>query len=82
MALTQAQSHSFPARHAKAVHRPLVQCPTPLVPEAKVKEMLREIAYVLDATRRLAKEIRDEDCPEVRKLAVGSLSAWSSRFAR
>jgi hypothetical protein len=82
MALTQAQRHSFPAQHTKSAKRPLAKCPTPLVPEAKVKKMLQEIAYVLDATRRLAKEIRDEDCPEVRKLAVGSLSAWSSRFAR
>jgi hypothetical protein len=79
MALTQAQPHSFPTQHTKSAKRPLPKCPTP---EAKVKEMLREIAYVLDATRRLAREIRDEDCPEVRKLAVGSLSAWSSRFAR
>jgi hypothetical protein len=32
--------------------------PSHLVPEARVKEMLHEIAYVLHVTRRLSTEIR------------------------
>lgn len=41
---------------AKAKVHPLVKRPT-LVPEAKVKAMLRDIAFVLHVTRRLTKEM-------------------------
>ena len=61
MAMTQAQPDCSAVQTARSTKRPLAKCPTPLVPESKVKDMLREIAYVLQATRRLAKEIRDED---------------------
>jgi hypothetical protein len=60
MALTQMQSRcsqrSLP--QAKVKVRPLASRPISSVPEATVKEMVREIAFVLQITRRLSKEIR------------------------
>ena len=67
MALTQMRCRcpQRSSQPAKDNVRPLVKHPTPLVPEAKVKEMLREIAFVLQVTRRLSKEIREpKTCAE------------------
>jgi hypothetical protein len=61
MTLTQTQSRC-PHRSspkAKVKVRPMSERPTSLVPEAKVKEMLRDIAFVLQVTRRLSREIRE-----------------------
>ena len=67
MAMTQMLSRS-PQRssvQAPAKVRPMAKRPSPLVPEAKVKEMLRDIAFVLHVTRRLSKEIREpKTCAE------------------
>jgi hypothetical protein len=60
MALIQTQSRC-PHRaspKAKVKVRPMSERPTSLVPEARVKEMLRDIAFVLQVTRRLSNEIR------------------------
>ena len=62
MAMTQAQPDCSAVQTARSTKPPLAKCPTPLVPESTVKEMLREIAYVLHASRRLAEEITDENC--------------------
>jgi len=43
-----APLHTRPQGHLRARHS------TPLVPKAKVQEMLREIAFVLHATRRIS----------------------------
>jgi hypothetical protein len=61
MALTQTQSrcHQRFSQPTPAKLRPLAECPTPLVSEAKVKDMLWEIAFVLHVTRRLSKELRE-----------------------
>jgi hypothetical protein len=68
-AMTTTQTHSrCPQRSsqpAKMKMRPISQRPSPLVPEAKVKEMLRDIAFVLHVTRRLSKEIKEQTCAEV-----------------
>lgn len=67
MATTQMPSRS-PQR--SSVQAPAKVCPmakrtTTLVPEARVKEMLRDIAFVLHVTRRLSREIRDpKTCAE------------------
>jgi hypothetical protein len=47
--------------HHNRTHRTLkTQRSTTLVPKAKVEDMLREIAFVLHATRRISQEIREE----------------------
>jgi hypothetical protein len=61
MALTQTQPR---CRHrltqvANATIHPLKKAPTKLVSEARVKEMLRDIAFVLQVTRRLNQEITE-----------------------
>jgi hypothetical protein len=61
MTTTQMRSRC-PERSSQPVKvkvRPMAKRPERLVPEAKVKEMLREIAFVLHATRRLSKEISE-----------------------
>jgi hypothetical protein len=61
MTLTSMQSRC-PQRSSSPATvkvRPLAPRSAPLVPEVRVKEMLREIAFVLQITRRLSKEIRE-----------------------
>ena len=59
MACTQTQSrcHPLSPRLTKSTKTPLAKGPTSLVPEAKVKNMLRDIAFVLQVSRRLSQEI-------------------------
>jgi hypothetical protein len=67
MPLTQMRSpcHLRSSAPVQAKVRPVAKCPSPLVPEAKVKEMLRDIAFVLHVTRRLSNEIREpKPCAE------------------
>jgi hypothetical protein len=67
MALTQMRSRcpQRTSQPAKAKVSPISQRPATLVPEAKVKEMLRDIAFVLHVTHRLSREIREpKTCAE------------------
>ena len=59
MALTQLRSR--PVHHSShpARVRPSAKRLPTLVPEATVKEMLRELAFVLKVTRRLSEDIRE-----------------------
>jgi len=61
MVPTQTQSRRLQraSQPVKIKERPLTRHSLPLVPETKVKEMLRDIAFVLQITRRLSSEIRE-----------------------
>lgn len=64
MTLTKSPRLYQPSRHAQ-VHlrtKPATARTNPataLVPKAKVQEMLREIAFVLHATRRISREMME-----------------------
>lgn len=59
MVLTQIKSscRHQPSRHSQVALRS--RRATALVPKAKVQEMLREIAFVLHATRRISRDVRE-----------------------
>jgi hypothetical protein len=57
MALTHTKSRYLP-QPSRCYPVPVrTRRPTALVPKARVQEMLREIAFVLHATRRISREI-------------------------
>jgi hypothetical protein len=62
---TLPRCHRPSLRHTDSLKRSPVKSATPLVPEARVKEMLRDIAFVLRVSCRLSKEIREpQTCTE------------------
>ncbi len=59
MALTQMRSRRLTRSSHSAKVLSLPKRLPPSVPEAEVKEMLRELAFVLKVTRRLSEDIRE-----------------------
>jgi len=57
MTQTQSRCHRFSLQHTTSTKRLRAKYPIPFVSEARVEEMLREIAFVLHVTRRLNREI-------------------------